>query len=428
MAAARGVPTVGGVPIRSLRDAWSPFPWRDTAHVLTGAVLMSVVLAATLLWLIVWGAAAWSLVEGPTGAPHLAVVYAVITAVGLVPLRWWPRALTAVQLARFRFVLGVDVPRTRRPVWRQLRYLVPGLIAQPVMGAAVGACWLGLVLTPLAATSAGFATSVVFALGLLTVAPWLARVAARADLAVFRDVLGPDRADELTLQVEELARSRADVVEATDAERRRIERDLHDGAQQRLLSLAMNLGLTRETMPPETPPGIRRAIESAHDEAIAAMTELRQFVRGLHPAVLDHRGLDAALSGIVARTPLTVRLRVTVGGRCAPSVESVAYFTVSEALANVVKHADATRADVVVERIGDRLHVTVTDDGRGGAVLDRSGFGGGSGLRGLAHRAAAVDGTLRVDSPAGGPTTVSVELPCGSPVPAAGSGEPPRGP
>jgi len=238
--------------------------------------------------------------------------------------------------------------------------------------------------------------------------PRVASGLARTDEAAARTLLGPSRSDELALQVESLARSRADIVAATDAERRRIERDLHDGAQQRLVSLAMNLGMARASLTDASDPA-RQAIEAAHDEASRALAELREFVRGLHPAVLNDRGLDAALSGIVARAPLPVKLRVDVETRCSPSVEAVAYFIVSEALTNVAKHADAAHAEVTVDRDRDRLRVRITDDGRGGAS-----DGGGSGLRGLAQRAAAVDGTLTVYSPAGGPTTITAELPCES--------------
>jgi signal transduction histidine kinase len=206
-----------------------------------------------------------------------------------------------------------------------------------------------------------------------------------------------------------LARSRAEVVAAADAERRRIERDLHDGAQRRLVSLAMQLGMARASLA-DAPEPVRQVIEQAHDEATEALAELRQLVRGLHPAVLDDRGLDAALSGIAANAPLPVRLRVDVPTRCSPAIEAVAYFVVSEALTNVAKHAGAGQAEVTVERRDDRLRVVVADDGRGGATLD----GGGSGLRGLAQRAAAVDGTLTLDSPSGGPTAITVELPCES--------------
>jgi signal transduction histidine kinase len=155
-------------------------------------------------------------------------------------------------------------------------------------------------------------------------------------------------------------------------------------------------------------PAARQAIERAHEDAIEALAGLRELVRGLHPAVLNDRGLDAALSGIVARAPLPVRLRIDVAPRCAPSIEAIAYFSVAEALTNIARHARASRAEITVERAGDRLRVVVTDDGCGGAAPG----GDGSGLRGLAQRAAAADGTLRVRSPAGGPTMITVELPC----------------
>jgi signal transduction histidine kinase len=170
----------------------------------------------------------------------------------------------------------------------------------------------------------------------------------------------------------------------------------------------MRLGMTRAELA-DAPEPTRRAIEQAHNEAKQALAELRAFVRGLHPAVLDDRGLDAALSGIIARAPVPVRLRVDVPLRPAPTIEAIAYFIVSETLTNVAKHAHASHAEVTVERVGDRLYIGVNDDGRGGARLDR-----GSGLRGLEQRVAAVDGTLRVDSPPGGPTRIQVELPCES--------------
>jgi signal transduction histidine kinase len=150
-------------------------------------------------------------------------------------------------------------------------------------------------------------------------------------------------------------------------------------------------------------------IDEAHREAKEAIAELNNLVRGLHPAVLEDRGLDAALSGVAARLPIPVRVAVDLPQRPSPTVEAVAYFVVSEALTNVVKHAQATRADVTVERIGETLLVVVADDGAGGADLAAAG---GTGLAGLAKRVASVDGTFSCRSPAGGPTVITVELPC----------------
>jgi signal transduction histidine kinase len=249
---------------------------------------------------------------------------------------------------------------------------------------------------------------------MLLAAPWLARLVTRADEALARALLGPSHGEELALRLESLTRSRADIVAATDAERRRIERDLHDGAQQRLVSLAMNLGMARARFT-SAPEPVRQAIADAHDEAVLALSEMREFIRGLYPAVLNDRGLDAALSGLAARAPLPVRVRVDAPRPASPSVEAVAYFIVSEALTNVVKHAQATQAEVTVTRRGDVLRIAVTDDGSGGAVPPESdGAGAGTGLRGLAQRAAAVDGKLTIDSPPGGPTVIAAELPCES--------------
>jgi signal transduction histidine kinase len=258
--------------------------------------------------------------------------------------------------------------------------------------------------------AASGAAAVLGAAGLLLAAPWLARLVARADEAAARALLGPSRNEELSVRVESLARSRADIVAATDAERRRIERDLHDGTQQRLVSLAMNLGMARARLT-DAPQAAQQAIADAHDEAMLALSEIRDFIRGLHPAVLNDRGLAAALSGLAARAPLPVRLSVDMPRPASASIEAVAYFIVSEALANVAKHAQASRAEVTVARDGELLRIEVADDGRGGAVPAHAD---GTGLKGLAQRAAAVDGRLTIDSPPGGPTVVAVELPCES--------------
>jgi signal transduction histidine kinase len=239
----------------------------------------------------------------------------------------------------------------------------------------------------------------------LLVAPRLTAGVRALDVRTARALLGPSRTAELEHRVEQLSKTRAGVVDAADAERRRLERDLHDGTQQRLVSLAINLGMARTQV--GTAEEARQAIADAHEEAKSALAELRDLIRGLHPAVLEDRGLDAALSGVTARMPIPVRLTVDLPRRPAPVIEAVAYFVVSEGLANIVKHAQASQAEVVVSRAGDRLHIIVSDDGVGGADQSR-----GTGLTGLAKRAASVDGTFEIVSPSGGPTLLTVDLPC----------------
>ena len=237
--------------------------------------------------------------------------------------------------------------------------------------------------------------------------PRLVRSMARADDFAARRLLGPSETIVLAHRVQTLSDSRAAAVQAADTERRRIERDLHDGAQQRLMSLAVHLGIARKTLT-DVPADAMSVIIDAHEQVRLAMAEIRNLVRGLHPAVLDDRGLDAALSGVAARSAVPVRLVVGTTGTLSASVETVAYFVVSEALANVVKHSQASQATVEVIREEDYLLVRVTDDGVGGADQQS-----GTGLTGLAHRVASVDGRLRLTSPLGGPTVLTAELPCG---------------
>jgi signal transduction histidine kinase len=243
---------------------------------------------------------------------------------------------------------------------------------------------------------------------LLLAAPVVAGLVTWLDRMATTALLGPSRSVELERRVETLAQSRAGVVDAADAERRRIERDLHDGAQQRLVSLAMNLGIARATLT-DLPAEAQQVIVAAHDEAKEALAELRSLVRGLHPAVLNDRGLDAALSGIAARAPLPVELKVDMEERASPTVEAVAYFVVSECLTNIARHSNARQATIDVRRTGSMLRIEVTDDGVGGADPAR-----GTGLASLVQRARSVDGSLRLDSPAGGPTVITAELPCES--------------
>jgi signal transduction histidine kinase len=424
--------TLAGMTSRGLAATvsalWAAATWRATVNALAGllAALAGVLVLGALAAL--WLGAIVSLAEWPVGGWALAALYiaAVIVIPVLTPLVI--QGLTALQRSRIRATLGTEIPAPARtagrapwPVgpwlapgtWRQLGFHLLAVLTGVAGGLLVAACWLTLVAAVgyLAVYRGMLAVGLLACAGavaLLLAAPWMARQVSWADSFLARRLLGPTRSEELALRVESLARSRADAVAAADAERRRIERDLHDGAQQRLVSLAMNLGMARERFEGEAEP-VRQAIAAAHEEAILALSELREFIRGLHPAVLSDRGLNAALSGLVARAPLPVRLRVDMPRPAAPGIEAVAYFIVSEALTNVVKHARATSAEVTVTRAGDLLRIVVSDDGTGGAV-----DGGGSGLRGLAQRAAAVDGTLNIDSPQGGPTVITAELPCES--------------
>ena len=251
----------------------------------------------------------------------------------------------------------------------------------------------------LAAMVAGFA-------GLLIVAPWITIGSARMNVALAKALLGPNSDEEHVAQVTRLETSRTAAVDSAESERRRIERDLHDGAQQRLVALAAGLGAAKEKLDVDPETG-RQMIADAHEEAKAALKEIRDLVRGIHPVILEDRGLDAALSAVVARSPVPVTLDVNIAKRPPAAVESAAYFVITEALTNVAKHAHATRAYVSVARAGDRLVVEIRDNGQGGADPAH-----GSGLQGLRDRVAGLGGTIYVISPKGGPTTVSVELPC----------------
>lgn len=227
----------------------------------------------------------------------------------------------------------------------------------------------------------------------------------QAHIALGRALLGPSRRARLTERVEELTESRSRVIAVALAERRRIERDLHDGAQQRLISLAMDLGMARQKISTD-PEAARALVEEAHEEAKRTSADIRDLVRGIHPAVLSDRGLDAAISALADRCPVPVEVDVELDRRPPEVVETTAYFVVAEALANVAKHSGASEAQVSVWRAPeDVLVVEIVDDGKGGADPEA-----GTGLAGLADRLAALDGRLFVESPAGGPTRVGAEL------------------
>ncbi|MFF1376989.1 sensor histidine kinase [Streptomyces sp. NPDC058308] len=252
----------------------------------------------------------------------------------------------------------------------------------------------------------GVLTFAVMATGLFVlwpVLPFVARLLANADRAMVRGLLSPS--DELERRIAELESDRGVVVDTAAADLRRIERDLHDGAQARLVALAMGLGLAKEKLL-EDPEVAASMVDEAHGEVKLALQELRDLARGIHPAVLTDRGLNAALSSVSSRCTVPVKVTADLPARPAAAIEGIAYFTVSELLQNVSKHSGAKSASVDVWRADDRLLIQVWDDGRGGARLD-----GGTGMAGLADRLGAVDGLFVIESPEGGPTTVTAELP-----------------
>jgi len=239
---------------------------------------------------------------------------------------------------------------------------------------------------------------------LLATASWLLRYALAPHRGLLTALLGPDAAERRIRTLEE---TRAQAVDDATATLRRIERDLHDGTQARLVGLAMHLTMIRELIGA----GAEReqllgVVDTARGNATQAIADLRNLVKGIHPPVLD-QGLDTALATLAADSTLSVEVSADIAARPSPAVESIAYFCAAELLTNTVKHSGAARATVTATARDGRLRLTVRDDGRGGAVI-----GAGSGLTGLLGRVRTVDGTLTCDSPAGGPTVVTVELPC----------------
>jgi signal transduction histidine kinase len=249
---------------------------------------------------------------------------------------------------------------------------------------------------------------------------WAAPAAIRLHGRWTRLLLGPTaaaRRDALSRRVARLTETRADAVDNQAAELRRIERDLHDGAQARLVAMGMNLGAA-EALLDEHPEAARALLVEAREASAKALTELRSLVRGIHPPVLSDRGLGDAVRALALDSPLQVEVAVDLPGRLEPAVESAAYFAVSELLTNVAKHAHAETVRIDLWHGAGRLRVTCTDDGRGGAVVGGAdaapGRGLASGLAGIERRIGTFDGVMAVRSPVGGPTVVTLEIPCAS--------------
>ncbi len=413
-----------------LSDLVSPRTWLAMIHHLAGLII-----GFAAIFVVSFGLAFG------IGSLPAALVGLLLLGITLRLADWFART----ERARFAFLLGVRIPAwpadsragyrwgivprwrtlTERATWGDIGYALLRLPVSAVTATISVAAWaLGLVMLTLpwynrylprggvefgnTVLHTSSTTTVLSALGVvvLVAAAQLTRGLAAADVAFSRRMLGP--ASDLAARVSELEVSRERVVDAAEAERRRIERDLHDGAQQRLVAVAMELGRAQAKFA-DDPDAARVLVDQAHAQAKEALTELRNLVRGVHPPVLTERGLDAALSGLAALCPVPVDVHVDVPVRPRSAVEAVAYFLVAEALTNVAKHSRASQAKVVVEGHGypGTLTVMISDDGIGGADA------GGPGLSGLADRVSGVDGRLSVESPSGGPTIIAAELPCG---------------
>ena len=418
-------PALARAPWRFVASSW---PWRAAAYVGSGAVMGIVV--TVVLFVVVGGGVVLSVVVvGPAvlaATPLIGVVVARVERwrLGLVdrepiadphrrPLHPGLRAWLATRYrepATWRELAGTLLTATLGLV--DLMIFVIGaiipaiLLAAPVIvaldrrpGAALefGPGWQ-------VDTVPGALPVVPIGLAVLVVVAYLWTLWAAARAALTRYLLAPREA-ELRERVVALTRSRARLVDAFEAEHRRIERDLHDGAQQRLVALTIELGLARLDLPADSPAFTR--VTRAHEQAKLALAELRELIRGIHPQVLTGRGLAPAVADVAGRSPVPVTVDVVLPGRLPPATEAAAYFVVTEALANVARHSRASSATVHGRLDGGKLTVEVSDDGIGGADP-----AAGSGLLGLADRIAVVDGHLTLVSPPGGPTRLKVEIPC----------------
>ncbi|WP_396449329.1 sensor histidine kinase [Actinomadura sp.] len=436
-AATRG----GGDAPSVLNGSWAPLEMVRSSVTWRSALYLAASMAFGLGWFIV-------LAVGLSLSVALLIIWVGLPLLALLMIAWRFGAMLERLLVRAAF--GVGVPSPYRPLpgggnplaklktmavdaatWKDLVYLMvlfPVSVAEFVVSTVVwGATAMTLFLPLIVAVNGGAEINFAFvsywagnpleavpvmALGavFLAVAMYTTRAMAIGHAFLAALLLGPSPAQaenvELRRRTEHLRASRARGVDAAEFERRRIERDLHDGAQQRLLAVAMDIGRARAKLD-EDPEGARALIEQAHAGTKEAISELRDLARGIYPAILTDRGLDPALSGLAARAPVPVEVTVDLPERPPAAVESIAYFIVAESLANVAKYARATQVSVRVAREDGWVVVEVIDNGVGGAVARPEG-----GLAGLADRAATIDGMLIVDSPPGGPTIIRADLPC----------------
>lgn len=360
-------------PFKAIGFMIAMFPLRLVQFVLlvVGATLG---LATTIIWI---------------GIPILMLTTAGARYFGDLERRWLPTMLAAQipqaqhppregnLLRRWRTQL--TEPRT----WRDTGYL---LLAFPLAVFEFVLAIPSIILVPMA----------------IWVVPWVGWLHARLAGAL----LGPPRAQRAERKAQQLQASRARGVDAAEAERRRIERDLHDGAQQRLVSLAMGLGRAKSKLDSDLD-AARELLDEAHADAKQAVSELRDLARGIYPAVLADRGLDAALSAQAAKSPIPVHMDVDIDPRPPAAVETTAYFIAGEALANIAKHSGATEGHLRAWRTDDTVTIEISDNGTGGAEIRPSG-----GLAGLADRAATIDGVVTVVSPLGSGTVIRADLPC----------------
>jgi signal transduction histidine kinase len=413
---------------RFVSNLWSPSTWLALVHLLINLPL----------GIAYFGVLTTGLALG---------VGLLITLLGipiLIAAPWLIRAMGNIERARINGFLGTALRDPYRPTvpetgwsarllaigkdpatWRDLVFLILRMPMGLFTFMALVTSWalaIGLLLSPISYwfgvlhldlgswdIDGPFAVALATSAGvvMLFVSVGLTRGFARLD-AVLAGALLDASPEELKRRVTEIASSRTRSVSAADQERRRLERDLHDGAQQRLVSLAMTLGLAQQKLASNPEQGARLVAE-AHEEAKRALQDLRDLARGLHPAVLTDHGLEAALPALAARCPIPTRVDALVSPRPVPAVESAAYFVVAEALTNVARHSQATAVEVTARRDGNALTVEVRDNGVGNACVAPGG-----GLAGLTDRIEALDGRLTVSSPSGGPTVIHVEVPCGS--------------
>lgn len=340
-----------------------------------------------------------------------------------VPYRPFPKDLRGGFTGQVeRTALMLKDPAT----WRDLRWLLvdmtagycvsvlaSALLLYPVEGFVLAAglwrvftddrYWYAFVPVDSQATAlAAAALGVVFFLTGLKVSEPLLRL----HFVIARSVLAPTQEQELARRIDRLTETRHEAVDTAASELRRIERDLHDGAQARLVAMGMNLG-TIEALIEKDPAQAKQLLATARASSAEALTELRDLVRGIHPPVLAERGLGDAVKALALRLPLAAEVEVELAGHAEAPVESAAYFAVSETLTNAVKHSGADRLWVDIHHADSMLRISVTDNGRGGATV-----GSGSGLSGIERRLGTFDGIMAVSSPAGGPTMVTMEIPC----------------